>query len=146
MSRIPVPATKTLIIVTGNCRYTPAQKTIIVGWQYMYQLPNASLGEVTRSVFNISRLNKSRQYFKMVDEKNIVTFHISEQLSLQEQISSYEMEKFFKLWIKDSRSIGVAQGRVKRKPSEKIRYYELKYACIHGSKTKFKPRKQDKPP
>ena len=37
----------------------------------------------------------------MVDEKNM-TFHISEQLSLQEKISSFEMEIFFKLWIRDS--------------------------------------------
>ena len=45
----------------------------------MYQTPNAWVGEVTRAFFNISRLNKSRQYFKMVDEKNNVTFHISDQ-------------------------------------------------------------------
>ena len=36
--------------------------------------------EVTCAFFNISRLNKSCQYFKMVDKKNNVTFHISEQL------------------------------------------------------------------
>ena len=109
----------------------------------MYQPPNAWVGEVTHAFFNIFRLNKSRQCFKMVDEKNNVTFHISEQLksfqSLQEKISSYETENFVKLWIRDSRSIGATQGRVKRKLSEEIRYYELTYACIHGGK-KFKPR------
>ena len=51
----------------------------------MHKPTNTSLGEVTRSFFNISRLNKSHQYFKMVNEKNNVTFHISEQLSLQEK-------------------------------------------------------------
>ena len=109
----------------------------------MYQPPNAWVGEVTHAFFNIFRLNKSRQCFKMVDEKNNVTFHISEQLksfqSLQEKISSYETENFVKLWIRDSRSIGAAQGRVKRKLSEEIRYYELTCPCIHGGK-KFKPR------
>ena len=42
--------------------------------------PNAlsCVGQVTHTFFNISRLNKSRQYFKMVDEKNNVTFNISE--------------------------------------------------------------------
>ena len=50
------------------------------------------------------------------------------------------MEHFVKLWIRDLRSIGTAQqGRVKRKLSEEIRYYELTYACIHGGK-KFTPR------
>ena len=55
----------------------------------------------------------------MVNEKNNVTFCISEQVkssqSLQEKVSSYEAENFVKRWIKDSRSIGAARGRVKRK-------------------------------
>ena len=52
------------------------------------------------------------------------------------------MENFVKLWIRDSKSIEAAQqGRVKRKLSEKIRYYELTYACIHGGK-KFKQRRK----
>ena len=79
----------------------------------------------------------------MVDKKNNVTLHISEQFksfqSLQEYISSYETEDFVELWIRDLRSISVAQGRVKRKLSEEIRYYELMYACIHVGK-KVKPR------
>ena len=70
----------------------------------------------------------------MVDEKNNVTFRISEQIksfhSLQEKISSCETENFVKLWIRDSRSIDAAQGKVKRKLGEEIRYYELTYACI----------------
>ena len=60
--------------------------------------------------------------------------------SLQEKISLNEIEHFVKLWIRDLRSIGAAQqGRVKRKLSEEIRYYELTHACVHGGK-KFKPR------
>ena len=92
----------------------------------MYQTPNAWVGEVTLAFFNIFGQNKSRQYFKMVDEKNNVTFHISEQFkifqSLQEKISSYETENFVKHWIRDSRSIGAAQGRVKRIRKSDIRY------------------------
>ena len=42
----------------------------------------------------------------MIDEKNNVTFHISEQLSMLEKISS-EMEIFFELWIRDSRDPSV---------------------------------------
>ena len=62
----------------------------------------------------------------MVDEKNNVTFNISEQFntfqSLQEEVSSNEMEHFVKLWMRDLRSIRAAQqGRVKRKLSEEIR-------------------------
>ena len=64
----------------------------------MYQPPNASscVGEVTGAFFNTSRLNKSRQYFRMVEEKNNETFNIDEQFktfqSLQEKISSNEMK------------------------------------------------------
>ena len=69
----------------------------------------------------------------MVDEKNNKTFNISEQFktfqSLQEKISSNEMEHSVKLWIRDSRSIGAAQqGRVKRNSVKKSYiYYELTY-------------------
>ena len=56
-----------------------------------------------------------------------MTYSISEQFktfqSLQEKISSNEMEHFVKLWNWDLRSIGAAQqGRVKKKLSEEIRY------------------------
>ena len=98
----------------------------------MYQPPNAlsCVGEVTGTFFNTSRLIKSRQYFKMVDEKKNVIFNITEQFntfqSLQEKISPNEMENFVKLYIRESRSIGAAQQRrVKTKLSEEIRYYKM---------------------
>ena len=79
----------------------------------------------------------------MVNEKNNVTFHKSEEFKsfelLQEKIVLYEKQKFVKLWIRDSRSISAYQGRVKTPLSEAIKYYELTYACVHGGK-KFKPR------
>ena len=82
----------------------------------------------------------------MVDEKNNVSFHNRKQFKsfqpLQEKISSYETENFVKLWIRDSRSISAAQGRLKRKLSEEITDYELTFACINGGK-KFKPRRKE---
>ena len=112
----------------------------------MFQPPKvlSCLGEVTGSFFNTSRRNKSSQYFETVDEKNNVTFNISEQFktfqSLQEKMSLNRMEHFVKLWIRDSRPTSAAQqGSVKRKLSEEIRFYELICASIHGGK-KFKPR------
>ena len=64
---------KKVIVVTGNNRHREhlsnarrhklAQKTSIVGCRYLCQSPNAWMGEVTRAFFNISRLNKPRQYF-----------------------------------------------------------------------------------
>ena len=81
----------------------------------MYQPPNAlsCVGEVTHALFTISRLNKSHHYLQMVNEKNNVTFDISEQHKtfqpLQDKTSSNEMEHFVKLWIRDLRYIGAAQ-------------------------------------
>ena len=64
-------------------------------------------GRSYQCILQYSRLNKSRQYSKMVDEKNNVTFHISEQFksfqSFGERISSYKTKNFVKLWIRDSR-------------------------------------------
>ena len=115
---------------------------------YVYQTPNAlsCVGEVNHAFFNISRLNKSCQYFKMIDKKNNVTFNVSEQhktfQSLQGKTSSNEIEHFVKLCIRDLRSTGATQqGRVKRKLREEIRYYELTYACKHGGK-KFKSHRK----
>ena len=69
---------------SNGCQYKPTQKTTIVGCRYMYQPPNAlsCVGEATRPFFNIYRLNKFRLYFKMVDEKNNVTFNIVNSLIL----------------------------------------------------------------
>ena len=120
----------------------------------MYQPPNAWVGEVTCAFFNIHRLNKLRQYFKIVDEKNNVTFHISEQFksfqSLQEKISSYQTENFVKLWIRDLRSIGAAQGRAKRIGNSVKKSDIMNYVCMlpyvlksssHLEKEQDKPRK-----
>ena len=84
----------------------------------------------------------------MFDEKNNVTFHISGQLSLQEKISSYGMENFVKVWIRDSRSIGAAQvWRVNsEKKSDITNYHMLAYMVVkkslsHVEEEQYKPRK-----
>ena len=117
----------------------------------MYQPPNAWVGEVTRTFFNVSRLDKSCQYFKIVNEKNNMTFHISEQFknfqSLKEKIS-YKTEYFVKLWIWDLRSISAAQGRPKRignsvkKPDIMNYVYMLAYVLKSSSHME---KEQDKP-
>ena len=119
----------------------------------MYQPPNAWVG-VTHTFFNVSRLDKSCQYFKIVNEKNNMTFHISEQFmnfqSLQEKISYYKTENFIKLWIRGLRSISAAQGRPKRignsvkKPDIMNYVYMLAYvlkSSNHVEKEQDKPNK-----
>ena len=56
--------------LSNVCWYKPARKTTIAGCQYMYQPPNALVGEATCAFFNIPKLNESLPFFKMVEKKN----------------------------------------------------------------------------
>ena len=84
----------------------------------------------------------------MIDEKNNVTFHISEQLSMLEKISS-EMEIFFKLWIRDSRDPSVLHKEEWRGNSVKksditnwsmLAYMVVKESSSYVEKEQGKPR------
>ena len=66
--------------LSNGCWCKPTRKTTIAGCWYMYQPPNTL--SYVGAFFNISRLNKSRQYFKMVEEKNNVIFSIREQFKI----------------------------------------------------------------
>ena len=56
-----------------------------------------------------------------------------------EKIAKYEEAKSCKFYIRDSRTIDGAKGRVKKSLNCDLEYYELSLCCIHGGK-KFKPR------
>ena len=62
---------------------------------------------------------------------------------LQSHIKLYESQHFVQFWCRDSRTVQAAQKRVNRPLSEKIKYYQLTYGCIHGGK-KFKARGEGK--
>lgn len=72
-----------------------------------------------------------------------VTFYGGETFSsyedLHSKITMFEKKNFVKLWKRDSRSVEAACKRLNRALSDKIKYYEVTFCCIHGGK-KFKTK------
>ena len=58
---------------------------------------------------------------------------------LQTKVSLFEKQTFVKLWKRDSRSVEAASKRLNRALSDKLKYYEVTFCCIHGGK-KFKAK------
>ncbi len=68
------------------------------------------------------------------------------QFSVGETFESFEQlfkkENFVELWKRDTRTIAAARKRgVDRPLSPCLKYYEVKYCCVHGGQA-FKPRGQ----
>ena len=58
---------------------------------------------------------------------------------LERNINDYEQSNSVQLWKRDARTVQIAQKRLpNRTLNERIKYYEITYACIHGGK-KFRP-------
>ena len=51
---------------------------------------------------------------------------------LEEKIKSYKERVFCELWKRGARTIAAARKRVGRPMNGELKYYELKYCCIHG--------------
>ncbi|CAI8028484.1 hypothetical protein GBAR_LOCUS16243 [Geodia barretti] len=51
---------------------------------------------------------------------------------LEDKIKSYKEQAFCELWKRDARTIAAARKRMGRPMKEELKYYELKYCCIHG--------------
>ena len=57
---------------------------------------------------------------------------------LEVKVKKFEATNFVQLWKREARTIESAKKRVDRYMKEELKYYQLKYCCIHGGK-KFKP-------
>jgi hypothetical protein len=53
---------------------------------------------------------------------------------LEKKVNEYEQCNSVQLWKRDTRTIRAAQKRLNRSLNERIKYYEIVYACIHGGK------------
>ena len=77
------------------------------------------------------------------DSSGDVSFSVGEMFSnyddLSSKITRFERKNFVKLWKRDSRSVEAASKRLNRALSDKIKYYEVTFCCIHGGK-KFKAK------
>ena len=95
-----------------------------------------------RSIF----LSKSMQMQWSILDTMAVKFDVGEKFDtlsdLEKKIENYEQTNCVKLWKRDSRKI---ESAVKKKsisadkvPSveeqEKLKYYEVQYACLHGGR------------
>ena len=51
---------------------------------------------------------------------------------LEAKVKAYECENFVKFWKRDARTIEAAKKRLNKFLKPELKYYELKYCCIHG--------------
>lgn len=58
---------------------------------------------------------------------------------LERNVALFEAKNFVKFWKREARTIEAARKRVDRNMNPKLKYYELKYSCIHGGQ-KFRPK------
>ena len=60
---------------------------------------------------------------------------------LEEKLQIFKAKKYIELWRRDARTIKAVQNRINRAINPSLKYYELKYCCIHGGRA-FKPKGQ----
>ena len=54
---------------------------------------------------------------------------------LEEKLKKYKTKTFCELWKRDARTIEAARKRMDRPLKTALRYYDLKFCCIHGGQT-----------
>ena len=58
---------------------------------------------------------------------------------LEKTLKSFESRTFTKFWKREARTIEAARKRTDRHLNPSLKYYQLKYACIHGGQS-FRPK------
>lgn len=58
---------------------------------------------------------------------------------VEARIKRYKELNFVEFWKRDSRTVEAASKRLNRPLLPRLKYYELKYCCIHGGQH-FKPK------
>lgn len=58
---------------------------------------------------------------------------------LEEKLQAFKAKKYVEFWRRDARTIEAVQNRLNRTINPSLKYYELKYCCIHGGRV-FKPK------
>ena len=53
---------------------------------------------------------------------------------LEQKIKFFEENNYVQLWKREARTISGVQKRVQRYLNPELRYYQLKYCCVHGGK------------
>ena len=67
-----------------------------------------------------------------------VNFRVGESFKsykeLEEKIKTYEQSNSVQLWKREARTVTSSNKRVDRYLKPDLKYYQLKYCCIHGGK------------
>jgi len=79
---------------------------------------------------------------------NVTSFTLGESFrsfeELEVKVEMFKKDNFIELWKRDARRIAAARRRGINHPlSASLKYYEVKYCCIHGGQA-FKPRGKGK--
>jgi hypothetical protein len=74
-------------------------------------------------------------------EPQAVAFSVGDKFGtfqeLELMIAKYESANFVQVWKREARTINAAKKRIDRYMKPELKYYQLKFCCIHGGK-KFK--------
>ena len=58
-------------------------------------------------------------------------------VELEAKVKACERAQFVKFWKRDARTIEAARKRLDKFLKPELKYYELKYCCIHGGGASF---------
>ena len=65
-----------------------------------------------------------------------VTFSVGELFDsyskLEEKLTAYKLDNCCEFWKRDARTVEAARKRLVRPIKPELRYYEVKFCCIHG--------------
>ena len=72
-----------------------------------------------------------------------VTFTVGELFEsydqLEKKLEEYKQKEFVQFWKRDTRTIEAARKRLDKPLKTDLKYYEVKFCCIHGGQA-FKPK------
>ena len=51
---------------------------------------------------------------------------------LEARVEKFENSHFVKFWKRDTRTVEAARKRMNKSIKPELKYYEIKYCCIHG--------------
>ena len=58
---------------------------------------------------------------------------------LEETLKAFEDKTYSKFWKREARTIEAARKRTDRHLNPRLKYYQLKFTCIHGGQS-FRPK------
>ena len=78
-----------------------------------------------------------------VSKADAPTFKIGDSFTtfdeLERSLKEFESFHYVKFWKREARTVKAAEKRVNRYINPRLKYYQLKYACIHGGQV-FRPK------